>query len=407
MTKKQNYTTRQEQISVFLGISIQIISVVFAARFINDLGARMLYSFIPQFSTGLGITVAAFGWLLFIRAIAGVTSPVFGLLSDRYGRRNIMIASFFLQAISGVGMALSQQWWSVIPLFLSGLAMAAFVPAQQAYISDRVIYQKRGRAMGSVEFAWSSSAIIALPLMGWMIEAYGWRTPFVFIAVLSLCGAAIVWRYLPAATERQAHESLTWRGIRKIVGKRNVMASMGVSFLLFAAAASFFTFWSIWMSEDFGMGATKLGLVGTGIGVAELIGVILSSAFIDRIGKKRGSGLAFLLLVGATILLLFSGGSLNTALAALCISGLLYQFTIVSLLPLYSEQLPEARGTVLSLVFLGIAVGAAIGSPITTSVWGKWGLVGVGAVDILFLLGAFGLLWKYLHDEKPAGRASR
>ncbi|MEA3338293.1 MAG: MFS transporter [Chloroflexota bacterium] len=234
MTKNQNYTTRQEQISVFLGISIQIISVVFAARFIIDLGARMLYSFIPQFSAGLGITVAAFGWLLFIRALAGVTSPVFGLLSDRYGRRTIMMASFLLLAACGVGMALSRQWWSVMPLILSGLAVAAFVPAQQAYISDRVTYEKRGRAMGSVEFAWSSSAIIALPLMGWMIEAYGWRTPFVFIALLSLCGAAIVWRYLPAASERQAHEPLTWRGIRKIVGKRNVMASMGVSFLLFA-----------------------------------------------------------------------------------------------------------------------------------------------------------------------------
>lgn len=157
------------------------------------------------------------------------------------------------------------------------------------------------------------------------------------------------------------------------------------------------------MSEDFGLGATMLGLVGTGIGIAELLGVVLSSGFIDRLGKKRGSSLAFLLLLIITSSLLFSGSSLYSALAMLFISGLLYQFTIVSLLPLYSVQLPEASGTVLSLVFLGISVGAAVGSPLTTSIWARWGLVGVGVVDILLLLGALGLLRTCLHEEKASG----
>ena len=403
MSKKQYSVTWQERISVFLGISIQIIGVVFAARLITDMSSRMLYSFIPPFSSGLGITVAGYGWLLFIRALSGITSPFFGSLSDHYGRRNVMVGSFFLQAAGAAGMALSQGWWSVIPFILSGLAVAAFMPAQLAYISDRVSYQKRGRAMGSVEFAWSGSAIVALPFLGWTVDIYGWRTPLLIVAFFSLCGAFIVWRYLPVTPVRHAHGTPRWREIRIIAGKRNVIASMGVSFLLFAAATSFFTLWSIWMSEDFGLGATMLGLVGTGIGIAELLGVVLSSGFIDRLGKKRGSSLAFLLLLIITSSLLFSGSSLYSALAMLFISGLLYQFTIVSLLPLYSVQLPEASGTVLSLVFLGISVGAAVGSPLTTSIWARWGLVGVGVVDILLLLGALGLLRTCLHEEKASG----
>ena len=186
--------TRTEKL---LGLSLHIIGTIFLARFIVDVGTRMLYPFIPQISAGLGLTVVGFGWLLFFRSLVGITGPIFGLWSDRYGRRQMMMLALLMQTVSVLGVAFSWQWWSAIPTILSGLSVAAFVPAQQAYISDRVPYQKRGRALASIEFAWSSSAIVALPVIGWMIDRFGWQAPYYALSLLSLVGAIVVWRQLP------------------------------------------------------------------------------------------------------------------------------------------------------------------------------------------------------------------
>ena len=92
----------RDKADTFFGISIQIIGVVFLARFIMDISTRMLFPFIPQISAGLGFTIVGFGWLLFVRAIVSVAGPVFGMWSDRYGRRQMMAIALLLQAISVV-----------------------------------------------------------------------------------------------------------------------------------------------------------------------------------------------------------------------------------------------------------------------------------------------------------------
>jgi DHA1 family inner membrane transport protein len=336
--------------------------------------------------------------LLFIRALVSVAGPILGMWSDRYGRRNIMAIGLLLQAISVVGLAISWQWWATIPTILSGLSVAAFVPAQQAYISDETPYQKRGRALATVEFGWSMSAIVTLPIIGWMIDMFGWRSPFLALSLLSLVGAIIVWWQLPPAAERHAQTSLSWRETKAIFLRGNVMASVSVALLVFVAASAYLTVWGIWLTADFQFDAVALGLVATTIGIAELVGAGLSGLFIDRIGKKRGSELALLLLIVTFILLPLTQGRVSIAITALVVMGIVFEFTIVSLIPLYSEQVPEARGTVLSLIFLGIGIGGAMGAPIATTLWEKYGLWAVSAVAVACLLAAFGLAWKFLNE---------
>ena len=56
---------------------------------------------------------------------------------------------------------------------LFGLGLAAFMPAQQAYISDQVTYLKRGRALGTVEFSWGLVGVVILTVIGWLIALFG------------------------------------------------------------------------------------------------------------------------------------------------------------------------------------------------------------------------------------------
>jgi len=400
LTQTSPAISTKGRIDAFFGLSLHIIGVVFLARFIMDIGNRMMFPFIPQFSLGLGLTIAGFGWLLFIHGLVGLVGPIFGIWSDRYGRRQTMAIGMGLQAVGLAGLALTWQWWATMPLILTGLGVAAFLPAQQAYISDQVPYQKRGRAIASVEFAWSMSAIVALPIIGWMIDAFGWRLPLLVVGLISLGGALLVWWQLPPTTGRHVQASPSWVATKNVFLTGNVMAAVSVALLVFVAASIFITVWGIWLSEEFKFDATTLGWVGTAVGVAELAGAGLSSLFIDRIGKKRGSEWAILLLVVTFLLLpLTQNTAAIVAIATLVILGIVFEFTIVSLIPLFSEQVPAARGTVLSLTYLGIGIGSAIAPPITTTLWERFGLGAVCAAAAACLLLAFGLTWKFLHEH--------
>jgi DHA1 family inner membrane transport protein len=407
LTRTVEAFTPQNQAHAFWGISLQIIGTVFFARMIIDVGTRMLFPFIPQFSTGLGLTVVGFGWLLFFRALVNVSGPIFGMLSDRYGRRKLMAIGLLCQAIGTVGLALSWQWWATLPMIFSGIGLAMFLPAQQAYIGDQVTYERRGRAMVAVEFSWAMVAIVLLPIIGWMIDAFGWRSPFLALGMFSLLGSAIVWWRLPPATERHSQRDFSRSKIQTILFRSSSLATLGASLLVFLAVSSFMTVWGIWLATDFKFGATAVGMVATGIGVAELAGSVMSSLFIDRIGKRWGSGLGLLLMIFALALLPLTQGDLLWAVAMLIIIGAIFEFTIVSLIPLYSEQVPQARGTVLSLMVLGMGIGGSIGTPIATHLWEQQGLWAVCSVAIICLLITFGIVWKYLMEEHTGQESSK
>lgn len=389
----------QDRLDTFFGLSIQIIGVVFIARLITDAGVRIIYPFIPQISAGLGLSVVGFGWLISARAIIGVTGPIFGVLADRVGRRKIMAVTLLSLGAGVVGLALSWRWWAVWPMLCFGLGTAGFIPSTQAYISDQVSYQKRGRVMGAIELAWALTGIVTLPIFGWMIETFGWRAPFLLLGGLYVIAAGLVWFRLPAVEHRAAH-TVSWSQIRQFsMSRPNVLAAMGVSLMLFIAISLFFTVWGIWLSADFGVDAMRLGLVATGIGLAELAGSGVSTLFIDRLGKKRGALLGLLLLTVSYLLLSLTQAILWLAVLGLIVIGLLVEFTIVSLIALYSEQVPEARATVFSLTAFGASIGLALGSPLATGLWERAGLWSISVVSAAALLIAFGLAHQFLKED--------
>jgi predicted MFS family arabinose efflux permease len=208
----------------------------------------------------------------------------------------------------------------------------------------------------------------------------------------------MVWFKLPPA-EHRSHISLSLAEVWQTVLRSNVLASVGVGGLVFVTVGIFITLWGIWLNADFGLEAVGLGFVATAIGVAELIGSGLVSLFIDRIGKRRGSQAGLLLTAALFLLLPLTQTNFALAITLLIVLGVCLEFTIVALLPLYSEQAPEARATVFSLVAFGISIGAASATPLTAKLWEQFGLWAVAAVAALCLLGAWSLVGLFLHER--------
>ena len=357
----------------------------------------MLYPFLPQISTGLGVSLTFFGWLLMIRSASAFFSPMIGTLADRYGRRKIMAFALLAQGIGMVGIVLTTGWWSVLPIFLCGLAINAYLPAQQAYISDLAPYDRRGRALASVDIAFAISGMVMMPIIGWLMSVYDWRTPFWWLGALSVIAALLTWAYLPETKTRTISKKSTsaWALLRE----RSIQASVGVAILLFIAVGIFMTFWSIWLSADFGFDAIDLGLMAQQIGVSELLGAVLAGLVVDKLGKRRTSltGIFLSAIMFATIPL--AGENLLLIRILLIITVFWVELSIVSLFPLYGEQAPHARATLFALIALGNGIGLAVGPVITTSLWDFSGLTAITSVASLSLFLAAILLWAFLHDK--------
>jgi predicted MFS family arabinose efflux permease len=390
--------TLSGRLNAFFGLSLQIVIVIFLSRLTIDVGNRLISPFIPQFAAGLGLTIVSFSWLMFIRSLTGLTGPLSGIMADKFGRRRLMAVGLFSQAIGVWGLAFSTGWWAVIPAIFLGICFSAYAPAQQAYVSDQVAYARRGRVMAAIEFSWALVGIVALPIVGWMIDTYGWRAPLLVLGLLSITSGLLVWFTLPKI-DHVSRQQLDLAQLRRVFLKPGVLASVMVATLVFFGVMIFSTIWSIWLTADFGLTATTLGLVATTIGISELGGSVTSSIFIDRLGKRRGSILGLCFTSLAFVLLPFTQGSFPLAVGGLFLLGVGSEFSVVSLLPLYSEQAPEARATTFALVGVGVAIGVAWGAPATALLWEHVGLWAVSATAITGLLLAAGLVWRFLHES--------
>jgi predicted MFS family arabinose efflux permease len=239
-----------------------------------------------------------------------------------------------------------------------------------------------------------------LPMIGWMIDNLGWRWPFLAVGLLSLIGSTIVWLRLPPI-EKRSQTTPSWAAMRQSCLKFNVLAAIVVSLLVFLTVNIFVSVWGIWLTADFALDGMQLGFVQSSIGFAEITGSISSSLFIDRLGKRLGSGLSLLLTAFFLALLPLTQHNFVAAIATLISIGLMIEFAIVSLIPIYSEQAPEARGTVLALTLLGAAIGGTIGTPIAATLWEQHGLGAVCAVAAVSLCVAVVILWRFLQESPP------
>ena len=143
-------TKQQAQSAVSAGA----LGNILLARTTINCSFRIVYPFLPVISRGLGVPLTAVSFLLTLRALAGLSSPLFGPLSDRYGRRSLMLVGLGMVATAA---ALIAGWptygVAIVAFVLFGLSKAAYDPATQAYLGDAVPYHRRGRVWGIIELS--------------------------------------------------------------------------------------------------------------------------------------------------------------------------------------------------------------------------------------------------------------
>ncbi|MGA0556916.1 TCR/Tet family MFS transporter [Larkinella sp. VNQ87] len=242
------------------------------------------------------------GWLTFSYAIMQfVFAPVLGGLSDRFGRRPVLLMSLFGLGLDYVFCVFAPNIaWLFVARFIAGICGASFTTAS-AYIADVSPPEKRAQNFGLVGAAFGLGFIVG-PIIGGIFSPYGSRVPFMIAAGLSLLNFIYGFFVLPESLPTENRRAFDWKranpigSLARLKRYPAIVGLVGSMVLLYIAAQAPQSIWTYYTIEKFGWNETWVGysLGFIGLTVAIVQGGVIRVA-IPKLGPKRAvfTGLAF------------------------------------------------------------------------------------------------------------------
>ncbi len=343
----------------------RLLLVILAARTMLNVGYRAVYPFLPFIAADLGVSFQTAAQIVQSRNLIGLAAPLFGPLSDHFGRRTVMLSGLAISVIACLSLGAQNAFLLAVGAIAAiSLGKAIFDPAQQAYLGDRVPYAARGRAIALSELSWSAAALLGLPVFGIIVQYAGWRTAFVILGGISLFMVALTRVGIPdneLAADRPPG-GLWERSFGQVIRQPIAPAVLVMSICNAASNENIGVVYGEWMKNAFLLDAVALGFVAAAMGVAELCGELISIAWVDRIGKHSLVRLCLLASSGAYLLLPLLGQNALLATLGLVLVFVFFEISVVAAIPLVSEVVPTARATLLALNVAAFALGRTIGS---------------------------------------------
>jgi DHA1 family inner membrane transport protein len=344
-----------------------------AARIVLNTMYRMVYPYLAFFSLGLEVDQSALSLAITARAAFGVVGPMLASVADSRGRKAGMLFGLLLFTV-GAGLVAV---WPTFPAFVLALVLTllgkyAFDPAMQAYVGDRVPYERRGRVLAVTELGWSLSLVIGVLGMGLLINRYGWKAPFPILSIFGTLALVVLAWMLPRDPTPDRDQPGIWRNLRTVLVFTPALAGLILSFWASAANEVINLVFGLWMGDSFQFQIIGLGIVALFIGLSELGGETLAGILTDRAGKPSAIGAGLVLNSLAVLLLPFLGFTQYGALVGLCLFYVTFEFTLVSSIPMMTEIMPAARATLMAVNIAALSLGRALGSLIAHPLY-EWG----------------------------------
>jgi MFS transporter, DHA1 family, tetracycline resistance protein len=315
------------------------------------------------------------GWLIFAYSITQfIFAPLIGSLSDKYGRRPIILISLFGFALDYLFLSIAPTIaWLFVGRIIAGITGASITTAS-AYIADISTNENRAKNFGLIGAAFGLGFIIG-PVIGGLLGQYGSRVPFYAAAVLCMLNFLYGYFILPESLSHKHRREFSWKRanpVGSLLRLKNYPSLLGLIasiFILYVAAHAVHSNWSFYTIYRFDwdekMVGISLGIVGLLIGIVQggLIRWIN-----PKLGNEKSIYLGMLLYALGMFLFAFATESwmMFVFLIPYCLGGIagpaLQAVVSQSVLP--SEQ-GEIQGTLTSLM----SASAIIGPPLMSNVF--------------------------------------
>ncbi len=281
------------------------LSFIFVTLLVDVLGVGIIIPILPKLIQSLAHgSVAAgardYGWLLSLYgAMQFLFSPLLGALSDRFGRRPVLLLSLFFTGVDYVIMALAPTLaWLFVGRVLSGITGASFTAAS-AYIADVSPPEERAQNFGLIGAAFGIGFIVG-PALGGLLGHWGARLPFWAAAALAGANALYGLVILPESLPKEHRRRLSWREANP-VGALYVLGRYPIVWGLTGALAAsglamqcLQSTWVLWSQARFGWDVRQVGLSLGAFGALSLVFQAgLSRVWLPKIGERRAVLLGF------------------------------------------------------------------------------------------------------------------
>lgn len=357
--------------------------------------AFVVSGIVDLIAEGLGTSLAAAGQAMTAYALAtALLAPPMVALTGRWPRKRALLLALGLLSAGNALCALAPGLGTLYAgRVLMGLG-SIFTPIGAAVALALVAPEKRGQALSTVFLGMSLSYVIGVPLGAWIGREQGWQAAvWAMTAASALMFVVTAWRMPPKV---QA-PGVAFGGLGAVLRRPDVLAALSTTLLYFTAIFTAFSYIAPMVRTLAGDGGLGISWTLTVFGCAGVVGTLLGGAMSDRFGPRRTMQVLLLSLAAMMLLLPLTQGHPGRMLLVLVAWGC-SGFGLMSpqqarLAQMAPAQVPLLLSLNTSMLYLGTALGAAVGGPAAQAV----GFVHLPWVAAPFALAA----WIVLMASRP------
>lgn len=346
---------------------------IFATIFLDALGIGLLIPVMPdvirRFSQDPEVVNTYFGYFVAVYALMQfVASPILGSLSDRYGRRPVLLLSLLCAGLDYLLMVFSPNLWILfLGRVISGLTGASMTVAS-SYMADVSTDENRSANFGMIGAAWGMGFIFG-PALGGVIGEYGFFWPFVVAAFMNLLNFAFGYFILPESLPESLRRPMDasklnpFASLAKILKPSPISALVYAFFLLFLAGNSHPAIWTLYSEYKFNWSAQDVGLSLSFVGLTMAFSQgYLTRVVIPKLGERKSMmvGLLFYFIGFICWATITEGWMVYVVSAATILAGI----TMPALQSIVTAHVPADRQGELQGSLISLGSLAAIFAPI-------------------------------------------
>ena len=266
--------------------------IIFLTIFVNLIGFGIIIPLLPFYAETFGASPLVIGLLFAVFSICQlVAAPVLGDLSDRYGRRPVLIFSLLGTVVSFVMLAVAH---SVTMLFLARIVdglSGGNISTARAYVADVTEPKDRARAYGLIGAAFGLGFIVGPALSG-VLARVSYTAPIWAAASVTLVATAVAWLWLPETVHRaQAGTGQPFRSLPALLRRPQLGRVLIIDFVYWFAFAMFQTTFALFTARRFSFDASQTGYCFAAFGV---LGALVQGGMIRPIVKRLGDQPTFI-----------------------------------------------------------------------------------------------------------------
>lgn len=348
---------------------------------------------LPDIEAALQVAESHLGWLITSYAVMlGIFSLVAGPISDRVGRRRILLLGSTSMAATLLLHGLATTFPTLlVARALSGAAGGLLSGAAVAYVGDYFPYERRGWANGWVMSGIAVGQVLGIPAGKVLATELGYQWPFLAFGIVMVGAALLIWHAVPQPSVERAAQPVTFKGAflsyASLLGQRAPAAAMLAYLLMFSGIGLFVPYFPLWLERVVGLSGYHIILLFLIGGLANMVTGPMAGRLSDRIGRKPLVVVSCLLFgLGLLAVPVFVTGVV-TAILFFALVMVSVAMRMSPLQALITALVPaQQRGQMMSAAIACGQGGMAVGAAIAGIVYARFSIMGNAVMGAVFIL---------------------